>query len=171
MNSNLNGNARRWYREPWPWLLMLGPFVVVIAGVVTAYLAVKSSDGLVEEDYYKQGLAVNQRTARDQRAATLGIEADLAVGDAGRRVRVLLHTNDNARLPEDLFLNIVHPTRSGLDQKLALHREGTGVYGAALVPLRGRWHVALEDDQHEWRLLGDWLADSEQQLHLRAAAR
>jgi hypothetical protein len=47
---------------------------------VTAYLAVVSNDGLVEDDYYKQGLAVNQRTARAQRAAELGIEVELLLG-------------------------------------------------------------------------------------------
>ncbi|MEF8767458.1 FixH family protein [Candidatus Accumulibacter contiguus] len=59
---------------------MLGPASVIVAGFVTAYLAVVSSDGLVEDDYYKQGLTVNQRTARDQRAAELGIEAELLMG-------------------------------------------------------------------------------------------
>ena len=171
MNSEINSIGRPWYREPWPWLLMLGPMVVVVAGVITAYLAVRSSDGLVEEDYYKQGLAVNQRTARDQHAASMGVEADLVVGDSGQGIRVLLHLKDAARLPEGLVLNIVHPTRPGLDQKLVLHRESHGVYGAALVPLRGRWHVTLEDDRQEWRLLGDWVTDSEQHLHLHAAPR
>jgi hypothetical protein len=80
MNSKLNAGAQPWYREPWPWLLMLGPLVVIVAGFVTAYLAVVSNDGLVEDDYYKQGLAVNQRTARAQRAAELGIEARTAAG-------------------------------------------------------------------------------------------
>ena len=27
--------AKPWYREPWPWLLMLGPAVVVVAGFIT----------------------------------------------------------------------------------------------------------------------------------------
>jgi hypothetical protein len=82
-NPRMNSSAPAWYREPWPWLLMLGPALVIIAGVVTAYLAVVSNDGLVEDDYYKQGLTVNQRTVRDQRAAELGIEAELVLGGEG----------------------------------------------------------------------------------------
>ena len=27
-----------WYRQRWPWLLMLGPMVVVVAGISTAVL-------------------------------------------------------------------------------------------------------------------------------------
>mgnify|MGYP000916835605 FL=1 len=47
--------AKPWYREPWPWLLMSGPGLVVIAGVVTAWIAFSGADGLVADDYYKQG--------------------------------------------------------------------------------------------------------------------
>jgi len=46
--------ARPWYREPWPWILAAGPFIVVIAALYTAWLAVKSNDGLVTDDYYRK---------------------------------------------------------------------------------------------------------------------
>jgi hypothetical protein len=35
------GKGRPWYREPWPWILAAGPFIVVIAGIYTAWLAIK----------------------------------------------------------------------------------------------------------------------------------
>lgn len=37
---------------------MLGPFVVIVAAAITVYLAVISNDGLVDDDYYKQGLSI-----------------------------------------------------------------------------------------------------------------
>lgn len=43
-----------WYREPWPWLLMAGPAVVVVAGFVTLWLAFNSDDGLVADDHHYQ---------------------------------------------------------------------------------------------------------------------
>ncbi len=164
----LDAGARRWFREPWPWLLMLGPFVVIVAGIVTAYLAVRSNDGLVEDDYYKQGLAVNQRTARDQRSVDLAIEAELVLGGDGDRIRVLLRANEQARMPAEVVLRITHPTRPGFDQKLVLRGEGGGVYAGALTPMRGRWHVALEDDRQEWRLLGEWVMERGPLLRLKA---
>lgn len=85
MKREQSAKAAPWYREPWPWLLMLGPLIVIIAGVITAYLAVVTSDGLVEDDYYKQGLTVNRRTERDQRAAELGVAAEFVLGEEGRR--------------------------------------------------------------------------------------
>ena len=68
-------DGRPWYKEPWPWILMVGPVVVIIAGILTAWLAIKSHDGLVEDDYYKEGLAVNQRLKRDHKAGDLGLLA------------------------------------------------------------------------------------------------
>jgi len=60
-----------WYREPWPWLLMAGPAVVVVAGFVTLWLAFNSDDGLVADDYDKRGQAIHQTLSRDRAAAAL----------------------------------------------------------------------------------------------------
>ena len=64
--------TKPWYREPWPWLLMSGPAIVVVAGIITTVLAVRTHDGLVVDDYYKQGLAVNKDLSRDLAAKKIG---------------------------------------------------------------------------------------------------
>src|SRR3712207_6000995 len=66
-----------WYKHRWPWLLMLGPAVVVVAGVYTTYLAFSQPDALVVDDYYKQGKAINQDLRRDRAAASMALEAML----------------------------------------------------------------------------------------------
>ena len=38
---------RPWYKERWPWILMAGPAAVIVAGIVTVWLAVVSNDGAV----------------------------------------------------------------------------------------------------------------------------
>lgn len=172
MNQNNPALSKPWYRHPWPWILMAGPFVVVVAGFITAYLAVVSNDGLVEDDYYKQGLAVNQLAARDQKAVALGLQADLMQSGDGRQLRVLLRGYPDTRLPESARLRIVHPTRAGIDQTIELRAEGKGTYLAPLrAPLSGRWHVVLEDDKKEWRLTGDWIVEKSSSLHLPASAK
>jgi uncharacterized protein len=156
-----------WYRHRWPWLLMAGPFIVVVAGAITLYLAVVSNDGLVEEDYYKQGLAVNKMSARDRRAADLAVRADVMRGADGLQIRVLLRAGPGVVLPPALKIRFVHPTRPGTDQTLVLPADGAGSYGGKLgAPLSGRWHVALENDKSEWRLTGDWLVDQNAALSL-----
>jgi hypothetical protein len=160
---------KRWYREPWPWILMAAPAAAVLAGAVTIGLAVQSSDGLVAEDYYKQGLAVNQRLARSQAAAALGIGGTLAVeSEAGGAIDARLHAGQGA-LPAAVELTLSHPTRAGLDQRLRLIRAGDGRYVGrvgALAP--GRWHVIVEDGEGRWRIRGEMRSPQERTADLRA---
>ena len=163
---------RPWYREPWPWLIMAGPAIVVVAASWTAWLAIKSSDGLVEEDYYKQGLAVNQVVARNQHAGDLGLRAEVVRGGDGSLLRVFLHGKPGDTLPAELKLRIKHPTRGGFDQNLVLHADSAGFYSGKLnAPLTGRWHIALEDDKREWRLTGDWNIEKQTTLRMAAAVK
>src|SRR5690606_30434138 len=82
--------SKPWYREPWPWFLIAGPAVVVLAGVITTVLAVRSSDGVVADDYYKQGLGINRTLERDARAQALGIAATVQFNEERSAARVTL---------------------------------------------------------------------------------
>ena len=62
-----------WYKERWTWLLMLMPATAIVAGFITLWLAITSFDGLVADDYYKQGLAINQTLARANAAQERGL--------------------------------------------------------------------------------------------------
>lgn len=144
-----------WYREPWPWLLMAGPAVVVVAGFVTLWLAFNSDDGLVADDYYKRGQAINQTLSRDRAAAALAYRAQMSFNPEAGKVRVVL--SGGAAPSQPLRLRLVHPTRAGLDRSLLLEARSAGVYEAALaLPASGRWWVTLEDTTGVWRLAGEW---------------
>lgn len=154
-----------WYRHRWPWLLMSGPLIVVLAGFVTLVLAIRSNDGLVADDYYKQGLTINQTTARDQAAVRAGLQAQVMQG--GQTLRVMLKGNPEVVLPETLVLRIMHPTRSGEDQVLKLQRQAPGLYSAQSGRvLAGRWQVSVEDEERQWRLIGEWTLEQAPVLQL-----
>ena len=141
--------AQPWYREPWPWILMAGPAAVIVAGFFTAWIAFATSDGLVAEDYYRQGLAINQELRREQVAADRGIHASFE--RAGNRLRVRL----TGAAPDAVVAQVVHATPAGLDQRIPLLRSGGGVYEGVLAELPpGRWQVVIEDPRREWRLSG-----------------
>ena len=162
-----NVDKQAWYKEPWPWILMAGPAIVVVAGFITAWLAVVSNDGLVNDDYYKLGMTVNQRLHRDQEAASMGLHADVMRSGSG--VRLLIGAADNAELPEVLLLKFSHPTQAGQDQLVKMTTEGQGFYGGQLAgELHGRWIVSVEDPSGKWRLQGDWQAESAEALRLLA---
>lgn len=164
---SLRSARQAWYKEPWPWLLMAGPAVVIVAGVVTVWLAVISNDGLVTDDYYKQGLAVNQRLQRDHQASSLGLRAD--VMRSGLNIRLLLNADPATKLPNAIVLKLARPTQAGEDQSLQMANEGQGFYSGKLTTnITGRWLVSLEDPAGEWRLQGEWVADSDEPLRLMA---
>ena len=155
-----NLTAIPWYREPWPWILMAGPLAVIVAGMVTLWLAIESGDGLVADDYYKRGLAINQTLSRTQLAEQLSLGARVTLDADAHRVRVVL--TGSGRLPADLRLRLVHPTRAVSDQLIGLHAVEQGVYEGDLVtPIAGRRVVMLEDMTRTWRLAGEASRDAQ----------
>jgi len=144
--------TKPWYRERWPWILMSGPAIVVVAGVITTWIAFATSDGLVADDYFKRGLGINAVLKREQAAVQRGIAAHVERSDG--QVRVLLRGTE----PPVLFLNLVHATRAGYDVRLRLERAPDGGYATALPPMAaGHWRAVVDDPMGEWRIVQDFL--------------
>lgn len=154
---------RRWYQHRSPWLLMLGPAIVVVAGLTTAWLAIDTDDGLVVEDYYKEGKAINRVLKREQAALALGLAATVRFEAAGHLLRVSLNAREaGAALPATIEVLFSHPTRAGEDRSVRLQRAPDGDYVAtATPPGEAVWHVLVQDPDGEWRLAGRWPAEAE----------
>ena len=163
------GKPNAWYREPWPWILMAGPAVVIVAGIYTAWLAVSTSDGLVADDYYKRGLAAGETLARSQHAADLGIEARMSLAEDTIRVRISARDPGWAA-PANLHLTLSHPTRAGIDQASLLQRDGETYRGKLNLPASGQWLLLLEDEKKTWRLLGSVMLPSAGEMVIGGAA-
>jgi len=50
--------ARPWYRQMWPWLLIVPPAAAAIGGSLTLYLAVTRPDTLIPKDCIKDGVTM-----------------------------------------------------------------------------------------------------------------
>ena len=165
----LRNDNRPWYKERWPWFLMAGPTIVIVAGLTTAWLAVVSNDGLVTDDYYKQGLAVNQSLQRDHQAGSLGLRANLMRAD--QNIRLLMTVEGGVVLPSIITLKLAHPTQAGHDQVVEMVSDAPGLYtGKLSANIVGRWIISIEDPAGQWRLQGEWKADSGESLELSAKA-
>ena len=57
-----------WWRFGHVWLVLAGPLVVIVAGFVTLWLAIRSPDPVVAEDYYRRGLNINRTLESGDRA-------------------------------------------------------------------------------------------------------
>ena len=143
-----------WYRQLWPWLLMLMPASAVVGGVITFWLAATTNNSLVVDDYYREGRTINMQLARDEAAASMGLsgsltrEADAAV--------LRLQSTAGAALPPFVTVRVLHATRSELDLTLTMAAEGGGLYRSRqqALPEEGRWNVMIEDPDRRWRLTG-----------------
>lgn len=145
---------------------MAGPLLVIVAGAVTVWLAFSTADGLVEDDYYRSGLAVNQRLHRDAVAASNKLSAMVMLGSDKKQIRVTYSAETKSH-PTTLILTLAHPTRSGYDQRIALLAQGGGVFAGLLAtPVGGRRHVTLEDEARTWRLQAEWNPEQSPSLTL-----
>jgi hypothetical protein len=144
-----------WYRQFWPWFLILLPASVVVAGLSMLYIANRHADDLVADEYYKEGLAINRRLEKKERAAARGLEARLLI--EGDQIQVLLSGDENA---EQLELRMSHPLESDRDFSARLVRSVQGSYrGRLQKPVAPRWHWTLESPGPEaWRLDGSVVA-------------
>ena len=142
----------QWYREPWVWLLIALPSAAVIGGAITLLLAIHSDDGLVVDDYYRQGMEINRLLDRDRKAAEQEIQVRLQVGNREGKFRLYLEGNVRFTPPQELRVAFLHATRAGYDQYLDLMDSGAGMYEGTIRPLvSGKWHIQVETE--EWRVL------------------
>ena len=51
--------------------------------------AIRTDDGLVTDDYYKKGKAINMELRRDKQAFNMGLSAQLMVGSDQRTLRLI----------------------------------------------------------------------------------
>lgn len=162
------GNPTPWYKERWTWLLMLMPATAIVAGFITLWLAVTTFDGLVADDYYKQGLAINQTLARANAAQELGLVGQVKF--SAEEVRVILSAKKGSDLPAKLLVTLAHPTRGGLDQKLILElRDGAYLGSLQAALTSAHWKVLIEDESRVWRLSGVAFLPTETQIRIDSA--
>ncbi len=57
--------AKPWYREPWPWILMAGPFAAMVGCFITIYFAVTQfGNQPILDGVVKRGLVIEQAAAK-----------------------------------------------------------------------------------------------------------
>lgn len=151
-------DRRPWYREPLVWMVIAIPLSAILMGAVMLPLSILTWDGLVADDYYKKGLAINETKARDTAAQAHGLAMRLEVEPASGALSIELTSSRGQALPEQLRVDFHHGTRGGLDRTLIVPRLTSGRYEAPMPKLApGRWDVEVSDQ--DWRLLEVLFAD------------
>jgi hypothetical protein len=152
MSISYDRDEYPWYKYFWPWFFIGVPLLTVIGGFHMLYLSLHEADGLVVDDYYKQGLAINRTLEKEQRALNLGVSASGRF-DFDKKL-VQLKLTGLKQWPESLTLSLLHPTRARHDHVITLQKQsGTGEYFGVVTGITaGDWHMMLEPPTKEWRL-------------------
>lgn len=145
-----------WYKQVWPWILIALPGSAVIACIITIIIAVRSPVSMVEDDYYKEGLAVNQNMEKQRAAEAANIRATLSAKPRVGTFEVDLNNIDYATLADNpILLTLIHPADAQQDRETTLARNAAGSLSGTVIPLStGNWKIKIEPQDQAWRLMG-----------------
>ena len=143
--------TKPWYKEFWPWFIIALLATVVLASLITVSIAFRHADDLVIDDYYKVGLAINQRLEHREKAQQLGITVTLNISNG--RVSALTTNVDPST---ELTLLLAHPIEADQDFALMLLPGPDGVFfGTLPKQISGAWHWTVSaSDPDDWLVSG-----------------
>lgn len=155
-----------WYKQFWPWFIFSIPGLTVVAGISMIFSASENPDGMVVDDYYKTGLAINQTLARDKHAEELGLQAIGRVDKANKQIRLTLYGQSTE---QSLNLTLTHPTSEKHDIRIELRAaKGSREFIGQLPALpHEKRYILLEPADKNWRLTGHALFPEMIQWSLR----
>lgn len=143
-------DSKPWYKQFWPWFIIAIPGLTVIAGVNMLFLAIRNADTLVDDDYYKSGLALNQRMEKNALAASKNISVELNY--LNQAIQLCVQGNSSNQQFE---LTMQHATLAHFDQHLAFTMSDGDCNVIALDSVaEGNYHFTLDALEEQWRVIG-----------------
>lgn len=145
-------NEPVWYKQFWPWVLIAIPASAVLFGIFMITVVTLYPDDVVDDNYYQDGMAINQTLDEDRAASKLGVTARLETFNP-HELTLIVHGTSDARLT----LKFSHVTDASKDRVMILYRQDGGRYAAYKdIPLElaspGVWYAELDGQNGDWRL-------------------
>lgn len=114
------------------------------------YVAVDGRDSLVSDNYYKDGMGINQTIEQDRLAKSLGLKPALTITRDGL-IRIQFNVDD---LPPQPFVTakILHPTLKAEDVIVKLLPTEKAFIGEVPQNLEGRRYIDLYSYDESWRI-------------------
>lgn len=149
MTMTQTEQTKPWYRQRWLLFVLAIPLCSVILSSIMVYVAVKGKDSMVSDNYYKDGMEINQTIEQDQLARTLGLNPLISI-DQG--LAQIVFQSD--KLPSQPFveLNILHPTLAERDVSVKLLPTENGYMADVPKDLEGRRYIDLYAFDRSWRI-------------------
>ncbi|WP_372881081.1 FixH family protein [Psychromonas sp.] len=143
-----NSNNKAWFKQFWPWFLIILPLCAVVGGISTVIIATDNKPDMVVDDYYSKGKAINKDLTLIKNARAKNISA--AITQSGSELIInLTGVRDNS----SIYLFLFHSTLSERDLSQLLTADGNGNYRYRTeLPLQGKWQIRIEPFDKSWRL-------------------
>ena len=138
-------------KRNWLYFIMFFPLASVFLSSIMIYHAVNGKDSLVSDNYYKDGLDINQTIGQDRLAKKLAVRAYVSIDAEGN---ALIDLKSLAKTKEPFVtLKLVHPTLGERDSVTKFLPTAEGPY-VAEVPenLSGNWYLDLYAHDESWRV-------------------
>lgn len=68
--ENTVEDTKPWWSFGHVWLIISGPAIVVVAALITGWIAMKNPDPVLAEDYYRRGIEINKTLSAGEVPAT-----------------------------------------------------------------------------------------------------
>ncbi|GGP75448.1 FixH family protein [Shewanella ulleungensis] len=142
-------NQPPWYKQFWPWFLIVLPMCAVIASLTTLKIALDNSDSLVAEEYYKEGKGINMDLRKIKYAQQIGMKFLVKVTD--QELQITQQGGPEYRAA--LNVRFYHPTIEANDFSLNATADANYVYRIPLdAAIKGPWEVRIEGFDAKWRI-------------------
>jgi len=143
-----NTDNKAWFKQFWPWFLIILPLSAVIAGISTVIIATNNKPDMVVDDYYTKGKAINQDLTLLKNAQQKNISALITQSD-----NELLINLTGVQEKSSIRLFLFHSTLAERDLSQFLTADGNGNYRyRPEQSLKGKWKMRIEPFDKSWRL-------------------
>ncbi|WP_094752177.1 FixH family protein [Psychromonas sp. CD1] len=137
-----------WFKQFWPWFLIILPLCAVVAGIATFVIAIENKPDMVVDDYYTVGKAINVDLSLLREAQQRGITANI------HQIKNVLRIDfTGLKKHSAIRLSLYHPTLANRDLSSMLTADAQGRYHFESKDiLKGKWQIRLEPFDLNWRL-------------------
>ncbi|MEI8656312.1 FixH family protein [Vibrio sp. Hal054] len=144
--------VKPWYKQFWPWFLIILPLTVVVWTIVTVIVFSNNSVSLVTEDYYKKGKGINVDLSKIHIAKDLGLNA--AVSSQGNEIIIQFNKGKLDHYPA-IQAMFAHRTLADRDFSQLITADAKGNYKITRDDeMQGPWFIELTPHNGEWLVQG-----------------
>ena len=165
MHTMTDYDVKPWYRQFWPWFIILLPATAVVGSLYSLSLAMQTTDSLVMDAGDGVDVVAERHLAAEHAARSLGLEAVVRIDPDSGVINATLTSETAAPRPTTLALEFSHPAFAARDLDIELvtalpDADGNPTWTGYVRPIpTGRWYVVLREAD-EWRLTGTWSGGS-----------